>query len=938
MRRLLAILVGLLGLGGVAAVGAWHWWRGPDPAEILARIGTTPAPVLPPAAERATFRIAPGFRVELVAAEPLVVDPVAMDWDDHGRLYVVEMRGYMPSLDAEGADAPVGRVVILDDRDGDGRMDERRVFLDGLVLPRAVAVLPQGVLVGVPPDLILCRDTTGDDACDERTRLAPYGVGQANVEHMENRLLPALDGWIYNAKSSRRFRFGPDGFEVGDTRFRGQWGMDQDDGGLLFWNHNSGLLYGEEVPAAYTMRQAGTARAPSPAGLSVDLAAGELVWGVRTGEGLNRAYLRGTLRADGRQAGPTGASGLAIQRGDQFGPEYAGHAFVPEVAGNAVAHLAVRREGLDLRAEHRLYPDPDWGQREFLASTHERFRPVDARIGPDGALWVIDMYRGLVQHRQYVSAHLAAHVRRQGFEDPGATGRIWRVVRADRPLRRGAPPLDGFEQRLAALDHPNGWLRDRAQRALVHEASTRQLAAVAELDRFGARGRAHAIRVLAQRGALSGVAWRRALADPDPAVRVAALRAAAPTLADADTRRARDAIALLDDPDERVALEALHAVGSLPPALRPLDRLLAAGRSGDERRRHAALSGLAGLEEAALDAALSGLGDSQPDTARRRWLGWLAGVAHVAALARGDDDAIVRGLDRVATTREGTVRTALARGIAAAHRWPGVHPVELAAPHPLLAGAPAPGDPAAAELRGLRRFVTWPGDPTPGGARPLRADERVLRERGRALFAATCAACHGADGAGQPGLAPPLAGSHWVRDSDDWLVRIVDHGVTGPIVVNGRVWELAMPGHRDDERFDDEALAGLLTHLRRSWGHADAPVSPERVAAVRAATTDRATPWTADELLALPVEHRLDRYAGRYRVPVVGVEVEVGREGFDLTLGQPDGPRGPAEEVGDGVFVVGGNALRFDVADDGTVESATLTIGGADVPLRRVVE
>ncbi len=151
MKRAAVIVALLLALGALAFL----WWRGPDPAEILASLEVPPSPVLSPTEEQATFRLAEGFRIELVASEPLVVDPVAMDWDDEGRLYVVEMRGFMPDIDGTGEDRPVGRIVVLEDVDGDGRMDTSHVFLDGLVLPRAIAVLPEGVLVGAPP--FLCR-------------------------------------------------------------------------------------------------------------------------------------------------------------------------------------------------------------------------------------------------------------------------------------------------------------------------------------------------------------------------------------------------------------------------------------------------------------------------------------------------------------------------------------------------------------------------------------------------------------------------------------------------------------------------------------------------------------------------------------------------------------------------------------------------------------
>ena len=234
------------------SLAACSWLR-PSPEAILASIEVPPAPVLDASAERETFRVPPGFRVELVAAEPLVVDPVAMDWDELGRLYVVEMRGYMPDIEGRGEDRPVGRVVVLEDLDDDGRMDRSTPLLEGLVLPRAIAVLPEGVLVGAPPDLLLCpalpleRDAA-ISPCKDPTRLANYADEAGNVEHRENRLLAGLDGWLYNAKSARRFRLQGDAIEIDETAFRGQWGLAQDDEGRLYYNHNSALLYGDQFP------------------------------------------------------------------------------------------------------------------------------------------------------------------------------------------------------------------------------------------------------------------------------------------------------------------------------------------------------------------------------------------------------------------------------------------------------------------------------------------------------------------------------------------------------------------------------------------------------------------------------------------------------------------------------------------------------------------
>src|SRR6185436_7926060 len=165
-----------------------------------------PSPARSPAEALKTFKIAPGFRIELVASDPLVQDPVAMAIDGEGRIWVVEMLSYMPDLDGNGEDAPVGQVSILTDTDGDGRMDKKTVFQDKLIMPRAIMLVGGGALIGAPPKLWFCRDTNGDGKADEKIEVcSDYGVQVdpkrpelANPERAPNALLWAIDNWIYS--------------------------------------------------------------------------------------------------------------------------------------------------------------------------------------------------------------------------------------------------------------------------------------------------------------------------------------------------------------------------------------------------------------------------------------------------------------------------------------------------------------------------------------------------------------------------------------------------------------------------------------------------------------------------------------------------------------------------------------------------------------------
>ena len=367
-----------------------------DEKPFYLTLETPPAPELDPAQALAAFSIAPGFDIELVASEPLVEDPVAIAWDEAGDLYTVEMRGFMPDAYGTGDTDPVGSVVRLRDLDGDGKFDQREVLLDQLVLPRAIAIVNEGLLIGEPPNLWLCPSHSGsskDINCKKKVRLSNYADEPGNVEHGENGLLLAIDNWIYNAKSGRRMQIRDGKLVVEPTLFRGQWGISQDNQGLLYYNTNSNFLLGD-VYDAQPVIAAGNAGGP---GLNIQVSKKDQVFAVRVNPGVNRAYVPGVLREDGRLDKPTSASGMVYYRGDQFPAAYSQDVFVAEPAGNVVVQLRLKREGLQVSTDHILYEDEKWGQREFLASTDERFRPVDVDLGPDGALYVVDMYRGIIQ-------------------------------------------------------------------------------------------------------------------------------------------------------------------------------------------------------------------------------------------------------------------------------------------------------------------------------------------------------------------------------------------------------------------------------------------------------------------------------------------------------------------------------------------------------------
>ncbi|MFG0329997.1 MAG: PVC-type heme-binding CxxCH protein [Phycisphaerales bacterium] len=809
----------------------------PDPP---ADLQIPPAPVLSPEEALESFTIQPGFRIELVAAEPLIEDPVAVEFDADGRLWVVEMRGYMPTVDGEGEREPVGRIVILEDTDGDGRMDESTVFLDGLVLPRAIGLAYGGALIVEPPNLLFARDTDGDDRADEK-RIVHSGFGGIdNPEHAGNGLIYGLDNWYHCSQHHEEFRFDGETITARRTPAHGQWGIAMDDRGRFYYTPNSHPLRGDVVPKHYAARNSNYRSLPGvDRGVSNDFA----TWPIRITPGVNRGYRNATLRDDFTLATVTAACGPAIYRGDLFPPEFHGDAFICEPAGNLIKRntLTERPHGPIGRAAYE--------REEFLASTDERFRPVNATTGPDGALYIVDMYRGILQHRVYMTTYLRKQVLARGLDRPIGLGRIYRIV------PEGAEP----ETRIALSDaanavlvdelrHANGWRRDTAQRLLVEREAVEEVDAIRDLAREGMTypTRLQALWTLDGLDGLRIADLEIAANDAHEAVRVAAARLAERFVGDPEFWTLIDRLVV----DESLAVRQQVAL-SLGEA--PFDRAaprfveLLTNGADEAYLRHAALSGLMDLELALLEALL----------ADDRWIDESAGRRDTIALAadgavRSASPALRRALLQTAAYRASdrlwATRVILER-VANALDLDGERPKSMQ-----LDGPPhgftrlTEYDDFADLARSIDGRLRWPsadGVATADGPRALTPDEQAQFERGQTLYVMNCMQCHQVDGRGVGFTNPPLDGSDWVTGSPHRLARVLIHGLQGPLAVNGEEFAGEMPGCPG---CDDEEIAAIMTFIRRSWSNEADPVSPDLVRRVRRLTRGRNRAYTAEEL------------------------------------------------------------------------------------------
>jgi glucose/arabinose dehydrogenase/mono/diheme cytochrome c family protein len=401
-----------------------------------------------------------GLEVQLVAAEPLVVAPVAMTFDERGRMWVVEMTGFMPDTAGTGEDKPDGKIVILEDTTGDGVMDKRTVFLDSLVLPRAVCLVGNGVLVATPPQLWFIENN--NDKPGKRTLVDDQYAAGGNVEHQPNGLLRAMDNWIYNAKSDRRYRKVGNKWLKEATHFRGQWGITQDNQGRLYYNNNSENLLGDY----FTPGLGGTnPQQQNAAGFVQKIVPDNRTYPIHPTPGVNRGYQKGTLDDSLRLVNFTAACGPMIYRGDLFPAEYHNNAFVAEPSANLIKRNILSDSGYIVKGVQA------YQHKEFLASTDERFRPVDLKTGPDGAIYIADMYRGILQHKTYITEYLKNEVKMRSLTQPLNCGRIYRIIPAGKQER--LPVQDLSPAALCnQLMSPNGTLRDRAQQLIIDQQLT----------------------------------------------------------------------------------------------------------------------------------------------------------------------------------------------------------------------------------------------------------------------------------------------------------------------------------------------------------------------------------------------------------------------------------------------------------------------------------
>ncbi len=548
----------------------------------------------------ATFTLPPGYKIDLVASEPLLGDGIVMQWDYDGRVWVVETTFMLNFEDLTSAE-PSSSVVILEDTDGDGVLDNRKVFAEGLVLPRSLLILEPGkILLGEAPNIWLLEDTDGDDVADSKVALVEgvYGAKGGSIEHNPNGMFWNIDNRIYNAYLDEVYEWNGTGLDVARGISISQWGVTADDAGRILRQGNSAAPSMSYVPDYYYGRSSVfTRNRGNHEWISGPTRDANRVWTARPTPGVNRGYVDGTLDERGALMELTSAGGASVYRGTALAENDYGTILVPESAGNLVTKNTLQDSGSG------IYLRKSYERGDFLTSTDERFRPVHTATGPDGAFYVLDLYHGVVQDAVFMTNYLKDWVEERGLDDThGANGRIYRITHEDGQPSEQIKLSDASSDELVGLlEHTNGWYRDHAQRLIVVQQKSEAVPALNDLagSDKDAVARLHALWALEGLDAVEPALVVDLLNASDPDLRAAALRVAEPFLneGNADVTEAFLGVIGNTNNDWQVIYQLAASAGELDDANR-LDAIVS-------------IIDLYGRDYIALDAALSGVHDDE---------------------------------------------------------------------------------------------------------------------------------------------------------------------------------------------------------------------------------------------------------------------------------------------------------------------------------------
>lgn len=699
-----------------------------------------PVPYLSVEESLKTFQIQDGYRLEPVLTEPIIKEPVAIAFDGNGRLFVAEMRTYMQEIDGKGQHEPVSRVSMHWSSKGGGVYDKHSVFADKLVLPRMILPVDDGLLINETDtlDIHLYRDTDGDGVSDSKQLVFAGGPRGGNLEHQQSGLIWSMDNWLYSTYNAWRLRLkGTNVIKEPTAPNGGQWGLTQDDHGKP-WFVNAGGERGPlnfQQPIVYGAFNVNDQFAPGFAE----------VWPLVPIPDVQGGPIR--FRPEEKTLNHfTATCGGEIYRGDRLPADLRGDLLFAEPVGRLI-----RRSKVEVIDGVTRLSNP-YEKSEFIRSSDPNFRPVNMATAPDGSLYIVDMYRGIIQEGNWVreGSYLRKVVEQYSLDKNAGRGRIWRLTHST--FKPGPQPKlqdESAVQLVARLEHSNGWWRDTAQKLLVLRNDPSAVAPLTAMARANPNhlARLHALWTLEGMDALEPALVREKMKDDHPQLRRGAIRVAETLVKKGDTSLNADIRAMAADKDADVVIQAMLTANLL--------------------------------------------------------------------------------------------------------KWPDVKPFITQT----MASCPS---------RGVKEIGTQMTAPPPAPpAAQFSAAEKKLIQRGEAIYKELCFSCHGPDGKGTPmegapkgtTIAPSLAGSKTVNGPAEGMIKVVLHGLTGP--VNGKAYDALMVPMKDN---DDTWIASAVSYIRTSFGNKGTVVDAKEVAAIRKANIDRTEPWTMEELVAsLPRPLKFDK-------------------------------------------------------------------------------
>ncbi|WP_209328728.1 DUF7133 domain-containing protein [Lunatimonas salinarum] len=523
-------------------------WQGIDLSPV--------PPVMPLSAsqQKETFILKPGYRIDPILTEPQIKEPAAIQFDGNGRMYVLELRSYMQDIDATGELLPTSRISRWEDKDNDGYYETGVVFLDSLVFPRFVVPFGPNTILSMESneDHVYKYTDTNNDGRADKKELFATGLGRSgNVEHQTSFLTWAMDNWMYSTYNAKRIRWTPDGVLQEPTGNPwGQWGVTQDNYGQVWFQDGAGgVPQNFQFPLVY-----GNYRVE-----------GQFQEGFRVPYSLVKLAdfepgMRET-KPDGSLNNVTGAAGNDVFRGDRLPKELVNQYFYGEPVGRIIRQVrSDKKEGLTYIQNE--YID---SESEFIQSTDPLFRPVDIATAPDGTMYIVDMYRGIIQEGNWTQegSYLRTKLLQYQMDDIIENGRIWRITYDGMPRSKEKPRMyeETSAQLIRHLSHPNGWWRDMAQQTIILNQDKSVAKELEELVKTSDNelARIHALWTLEGLSILDIQLVKSLFKDTSTKMRIQALRAAETLYKFGDKSLEQSFKELARDSDSEVAIQAIQS-------------------------------------------------------------------------------------------------------------------------------------------------------------------------------------------------------------------------------------------------------------------------------------------------------------------------------------------------------------------------------------------